>query len=645
MVPVIKRYLRMVSVIALAVMISSSGVFASSSKVNNKKYTHPSFYKSSIYRLFHGVDVSYWQHDINWSKSKADGIDFAIMRCGYTALSKFTLHQDSTFLTNYTNATKAGVSVGIYYYACSTTSKEAKKEANYVISILKNNNINNQLPVVMDYEIDSGRANTVYKSLVKKKGKSYARKRFTNNAVTFMNTLRASGYEPMFYSYRVMIDPKFSSNYRFNMKDINGSSQYRFWLAQYSTEISYKGNMEIWQFTSTGRVDGMKGNIDRNFWYYPLEGTKTLDGTRSIRQCTVTLSSTQYKYDGKAKKPKVTVKFGTDKLENGTDYAVSYMKNIKKGTATVLVHGKGKYSNETYTTFKIGDQNDKTDKTTVLDTSALIPAQVKDVKTSVNTEDNTLKATWSKAKNATEYQVCYKINDAEKWTRKTAKDTSYTISKLEPGSTVELKVRAKNKASEDTLNGKYSETQYDLIASTNNKCELEEDCKVTITWDPVTDAEGYSYKVKIKRVGGKSKTYTTEKTKMTKKLTLDKTYTITVTPSYTSGKKTFPGKAGEASRVYIAYTEISSLKPVKAGFKLKWTKNDGKGDPRYKILVADNKDLKDYQFMTKKKSVTKVTIENLGRKKKYYVAVRPYIRKNGKVYYGKMSEVKRVKTK
>lgn len=222
----------------------STSVFGATSIVNSKKYTHPAFYKTKLYRLFHGVDVSYWQGSINWNKSKRDGIDFAILRCGYTALNKFALHQDSTFMTNYQNAKDAGVSVGIYYYACATTSSEAQKEANYVISILKNNNINNQLPVVMDYEIDSGRANTVYKSLVNKKGKDYARKRFTNNAKKFLNTLKAAGYEAMFYSYRVMIDPSFSSNYRFNMSEINGSNQYRFWLAQYSTSNSYSGNME-----------------------------------------------------------------------------------------------------------------------------------------------------------------------------------------------------------------------------------------------------------------------------------------------------------------------------------------------------------------------------------------------------------------
>ena len=648
LVSVIRRNLLRISVVALAIAISSSCVFASTSttKVNNKKYTHPSFYKTSLYRLFHGVDVSYWQHEINWDKSKADGIDFAIMRCGYTALNKFSLHQDSTFLTNYKKATEAGVSVGIYYYACATTTKEAKKEANYVISILKNNNINNQLPVVMDYEIDSGRANSTYKSIVKKKGKSSARKTFTKNAVTFMNTLRASGYEPMFYSYRVMIDPNFSSNYRFNMKDINGSSQYRFWLAQYSTSISYTGNMEIWQFTSTGRVNGMSGNIDRNFWYYPLEGTKTEEGTRSIRKCAVTLSSTAYKYDGKAKRPKVTVKYGDDTLKDGTDYAVSYMDNIKKGTATVLVHGKGDYSNETYTTFKIGDKADTTNKTTVLDTSALTPKEIKDVKTKVDVDEKTLSVSWDKAKNANKYQVVYKINGAEKWTKKTVSDTSYTLKDLEPGSIVALKIRGRNTVSEDAISGPYSEVQRRYIGGTDNTCEVGDDLKAVVKWKESKDDRGkFSYKVSFTAAGGKTKSYTVEGDQKSRTLKADTVYDITVTPSLITDKNTYTGTAGKTTTVYTGQTEITGKKALKGGFTLEWKKVTGEGNLRYKIMVADNKKMKDFQYMTKKQKVTSVTIENLSKKTKYYVAIMPYIKIDGKAYYGSMSKVVGITTK
>ena len=128
------------------------------------------------------------------------------------------------------------------------------------------------------------------------------------------------------------------------------------------------------------------------------------------------------------------------------------------------------------------------------------------------------------------------------------------------------------------------------------------------------------------------------------KLKANTPYTIKVTPVFTVGKKVYEGTAGNTSRVYTAVTEFDSKKALSGGIQLKWTKLKGKGDPRYKILVADNKDMEDAQFMTKKQSVTSVKINNLEKKKKYYVAIVPFIRVDDKVYYGRMSNIVKIKT-
>lgn len=644
----------MVSAMILIVAISSSAAFAATSVVNNKKYTHPAFYKASLHKLFHGVDVSVWQGSINWKKSKKDGIDFAILRCGYTALNSFSLHQDSTFTTNYTNAKKAGVSVGIYYYACATTKKEAKKEANYVISILKNNNVNNQLPVVMDYEINAGRPNTVYNKLVKSKGKAYARDRFTTCAKQFMNVLRASGYETMFYSYRALIDPKFSANYRFNMDEINGSSQYRFWLAQYSTSNSYSGKMEIWQFSSTGKVKGMSGNIDRNFWYYPLSGVKTTSGTKSIRDCKVTLSASQYKYDGNIKEPSVTVKDGSDKLKNGTDYSVSYMNNIKKGTATVLVHGKGDYSNETYSTFKIGDKDDNSNKTTVVDDEvkeeeAATPAKVKGFETKANLSKGKLKLTWDKADNATRYQVVYKVNNAEKMTRVNTDKTSYTLDGLDKGSLVEVLIRGQNVVDDKVTNGKYSTRKYLYMATTDGSAAVKADNKVKVTWDAANTPkklEGtVKYKVVMNCVDVVSNDYTTEKTKITIDAKNRYCYNVAVRPTYELDGHTYTGTYGKVSHVYVTYGKIKKLTAIKGGFKVTYKKTEGIGNPKYKISYSTNSKLKKAESKTKAQDKTTCTVKKLKSGKKYYVAVQSYKVLHDITYYGVMSDIQNVVTK
>lgn len=643
------------TVALLVVMVSSSSVFASTSTINSKKYYHPAFFKASLYRLFHGVDVSVWQGAINWKKSKRDGIDFAILRCGYTALSRFSLHQDSTFVSNYKKAKKAGVSVGIYYYACATTAKEAKKEANYVISILKNNNIKNQLPVVMDYEIDSGRANSVYKSLVNKRGKAYARRRYTNNAKKFMNTLKASGYETMFYSYRMMVDPKVSANYRFNMSEINGNSQFRFWLAQYSTSNSYSGKMELWQFSSTGRVDGMRGNIDRNFWYYPLAGVDTKSGTTNIRKCKITLGASEYKYDGEVKQPSVTVKNGKKKLKKNTDYTVSYMNNIRKGTATVLIHGKGDYSNETYASFKIDDENNGKDTTTKVNTNtgnntapvmSVKPDKVTGLSSAMNLNKGTLNIRWNGAANATRYRLAYKVNGAAKYTFVKTKKLSHTLEGLKQGSIVEFKVVSQNVVKKTIKNGKPSIVKYVYMKSQDNKATVLKNNKIKVTMPKITSKYG-DVKFKIIRdcVDISKKTFsTTEFTKIIKGKNRY-FYDISVRPELVRNGHTYVGSYGKKSHPYVIYGKINSIRGIQGGFKVTYPETEGIGNPKYTIRYSLNSDMSKAKKKVRSQKKTSCTVRNLESGKTYYVTVHTYKIHKGILYRGVASSITPVVTK
>jgi len=407
---------------AAFVMLTFACSFAAKKTTINKvTYFHPPTYKYAFDKLFHGVDVSQWQGSINWKKAKRNGIDFAIIRCGYTSLNRFRFGEDSWFRSNYKRAKKAGVSVGVYYYACATSKKEARKEANYVISILKNSGAKAlQLPVVMDYEFGPGRANNHFNRLVKNRGRKYAANVYTENAKAFLNRIRAAGYDSMFYSYRSLIDPEISGAYRFNMDKINGNRQYRFWLAQYSKKNSYAESLEIWQYTSTGKVKGISGNVDRNFWYYPLTGVKTRPGTKSVRKCKVVLSKKNFLYDGTAKIPKITVRYNGKKLVRNRDYTVSFMDNARIGVAYALIHGKGNYSNETSRTFNI-----KKDPNMVFK-----PSKIRGVDVDMNVKDREIEMTWAKSVNATRYQVLYKINGDDEWNKKIVQKRRFRLTDL-----------------------------------------------------------------------------------------------------------------------------------------------------------------------------------------------------------------------
>lgn len=332
-------------------------VYAATSTIDGTKYTHPSWYSSSTYKLFHGVDVSYWQGtNINWSKVKKSGVDFAFLRCGRSDADSGSHYKDSTFATNMKNAFAAGVNVGVYYWSEATTTTEAKSEAAYVVSMLKAYKVKVTMPVVMDYEFASGyRSTAAYNKWVKAYGVTYARNRIASNAKAFMDVVYAAGYTPVLYSYRSMVD---GSSRKFNMSFVNTGSKYQFWLAQYSTNNSYAGKMNFWQYSSEGSVSGISGDVDRNFWYYNNAAEVTRTGTTSIKTCTVSLGTTSYAYSGAVNTPAVTVTAGDGTvLTENTDYTVSYFRNVKAGRAYALIRGINSYSNAQIVSFEIGSRD------------------------------------------------------------------------------------------------------------------------------------------------------------------------------------------------------------------------------------------------------------------------------------------------
>ena len=103
------------------------------------------------------IDVSEYQPNIDYAKVKATGIGGAILRCGYTGWgSSHSLNADKSFEQHYAGFQAAGVQVGAYYYSTADTVEFAKKEAEYVQSLLKGKRF--ELPIYYDLRTTSGRA-------------------------------------------------------------------------------------------------------------------------------------------------------------------------------------------------------------------------------------------------------------------------------------------------------------------------------------------------------------------------------------------------------------------------------------------------------------------------------------------------------
>lgn len=189
-----------------------------------------------------GIDVSYYQGDINWTKVKEAGVDFAILRAGY----EYT--KDSKFEEYYAGAKAAGIPVGVYLYTYADNVDEATKEANTLINNLKGKTF--EWPIYIDVEEAS-------------KYSQYSKDFVSNLVLTQLKILENAGYYPGVYTYTY-----FAKNY-INMSLL---SDYTTWIADYSSTCGYTGAYDMWQYSSSLSVSGVSSaRCDTNYSYVNFE--------------------------------------------------------------------------------------------------------------------------------------------------------------------------------------------------------------------------------------------------------------------------------------------------------------------------------------------------------------------------------------
>lgn len=192
-----------------------------------------------------GIDVSSHQGSINWDAVKASGVDFAILRCGYGNDLK---HQDDAyFIQNAKACEKLGIPYGVYLYSYALTVNDAKSEASHVLRLLKG--LKPEYPIY--YDLEDGPTT----------GKC-SNDRILQIAKTFVDILETAGYWTGIYANK-----DWNVN-RLTDKWYNSKAR---WVAQYNDECTYNGKYGMWQYSSTGKVNGVKGNVDMNYAYvdYP----------------------------------------------------------------------------------------------------------------------------------------------------------------------------------------------------------------------------------------------------------------------------------------------------------------------------------------------------------------------------------------
>ena len=209
-------------------------------------------YADDHYRIIHGIDVSKWQGNIDWEKVKADGYEFVIIRMGYRGYGETgELAMDEMFYKNIQGAQSAGLDVGVYFFSQAINEAEALEEAEFVLNALEGYEL--QFPIVYDPELirdQPARTNDV------------TGEQFTKNTIVFCEAIQTAGYEPMIYSNMIW------EAFLFDMTQLEN---YPFWYADYESVPQTPYHFVMWQYSETGRVNGISGNVDLNILFEEIE--------------------------------------------------------------------------------------------------------------------------------------------------------------------------------------------------------------------------------------------------------------------------------------------------------------------------------------------------------------------------------------
>ena len=199
--------------------------------------------------LHFGVDVSKFQGDIDWEKVKNDNIEYAYIRLGYRGYESGKIVVDDKYEDNIQGCNDAGLDCGVYFFTEAKTKAEGREEADFVLENLGEYHI--ELPIVIDVE-QSANVN-------KSRTKNLSSEDRTEAIIGFCERIKEAGYTPMIYGNlkSLMI-----------MTDITRLEEYDKWFAYYHYPLRFPYKVKIWQYTSDGSVDGIKGETDINVMFY-----------------------------------------------------------------------------------------------------------------------------------------------------------------------------------------------------------------------------------------------------------------------------------------------------------------------------------------------------------------------------------------
>ena len=191
-----------------------------------------------------GIDVSRHNGVIDWDKVKKAGIDFAMIRAGYGAGTI-----DDKFERNIKECNRLGIPCGVYWFSYAYTPEMARKEAQAVLKAVKPYKL--EYPIAYDFEYDSV-------SHAFKNGVTITKQLATSLVEAFCGEIEKNGYYAVNYA---------NLDYLSKYFDEKLLKKYALWFAHWTNAENPVQNCVMWQYSSTGKVNGISGNVDMNRGY------------------------------------------------------------------------------------------------------------------------------------------------------------------------------------------------------------------------------------------------------------------------------------------------------------------------------------------------------------------------------------------
>ncbi len=195
-----------------------------------------------------GIDVSEHQGVIDWAAVAADGVEFAMIRCGWRGYgSTAGLNEDKYFRANIEGALAAGLDVGVYFFSQALTEAEAREEAAYTLELIAGYDLT--FPVVFDWEQVAVRGSRTLSP-------DWAA--VTDCTEVFCDAVAAAGYTPMTY---------YNMSMAYLRLDMSRLQKYHGWLAWYHEVPEYRYEYRMWQYGALTTIAGINGLCDVNLLF------------------------------------------------------------------------------------------------------------------------------------------------------------------------------------------------------------------------------------------------------------------------------------------------------------------------------------------------------------------------------------------